>query len=146
MWRLVHFPERKFPFSSEVLQIGLRIGKRPKKWVIRSVMVLILSLEELDLGKLCLYYLPKWFLFSTKETAEEECVLFANIFNISKIPKNLVTVKLLHLLLVFFFLIFWITAILKASAQIFLAACWCLFLQLPVKVTPISHPLRKEKL
>lgn len=69
-------------------------------------MVLILSLEELDLGKLCLYYLPKWFLFSTKETAEEECVLFANIFNISKIPKNLVTVKLLHLLLVFFFLFF----------------------------------------
>lgn len=67
-------------------------------------MVLILSLEELDLGKLCLYYLPKWFLF--KETAEEECVLFANIFNISKIPKNLVTVKLLHLLLVCFFFLF----------------------------------------
>lgn len=66
-------------------------------------MVLILSLEELDLGKLCLYYLPKWFLFSTKETAEEECVLFANIFNISKKPKHLVTVKLLHLLLFFFF-------------------------------------------
>lgn len=68
-------------------------------------MVLILSLEELGLGKLCLYYLPKWFLFSTKETAEEERVLFDNVFNINKKPKNLVTVKLLHLL-GFFFLFF----------------------------------------
>lgn len=55
-----------------------------KNWVIRSVMVIILPLEELDLGKLCLCYFPKWSLFSTKETAEEESVIFASIFRISK--------------------------------------------------------------
>lgn len=65
-------------------------------------MVLILPLEELDLGKLCPCCLPKWSLFSTKETAEEENVLFVNIFRISKKPENLVIVKLLHLLLGFF--------------------------------------------
>lgn len=32
MWRSVHFAEHKFPFSSKVLQTGLRIGKRSKKW------------------------------------------------------------------------------------------------------------------
>lgn len=47
-----------------------------KNWVIRSVMVIIVPLEELDLGKLCPCYLPKWSLFSTKETAVEESVLF----------------------------------------------------------------------
>lgn len=49
MWRSVHFAERKFPFSSKVLQSGLRIGKRPKKWVIRSVMVLICLWKNLVL-------------------------------------------------------------------------------------------------
>lgn len=31
MWRLVHFPECKFPFSSKVFQTGLKIGTRPEK-------------------------------------------------------------------------------------------------------------------
>lgn len=31
MWRLVHFPEHKFPCSSKVLPTGLRIRKRPKE-------------------------------------------------------------------------------------------------------------------
>lgn len=66
-------------------------------------MVFILPLEELGLGKLCPCYLPKWSLFSTKETSEEESVLFANIFKISKNPNNLVTIKLLYLLLGEFF-------------------------------------------
>lgn len=66
------------------------------------MLVLILPLEELDLGKLCLCYLPKWSLFSTKETAEEESVHFANIFRISKKTENLVIIKLLLLLLGFF--------------------------------------------
>lgn len=65
-----------------------------------------LPLEELGLGKLCPCYLPKWSLFSTKETAEEESILFANIFKISKNPENLVTIKLLHLLLGWVFFLF----------------------------------------
>lgn len=49
---------------------------------------LILPLEELDLAKQCSCYLPEWSLLSTKGTAEEEAILFANMFRISKKPEN----------------------------------------------------------
>lgn len=49
---------------------------------------LILPLEELDLAKQCSCYLPERSLLSTKGTAEEEAILFANVFRISKKPEN----------------------------------------------------------
>lgn len=52
------------------------------------MMALILPLEELDFAKQCQYYLPEWSLLGTKGTAEEEAILFASMFRISKKPEN----------------------------------------------------------
>lgn len=52
------------------------------------MMAFILPSEELDLAKQCLCYLPEKSLLSTKGTAEEEAILFATMFRISKKPEN----------------------------------------------------------